>query len=61
MLNLPNSGDDIVAMGELVISEVTAKKFDFFYKLSNKYSDIYEQGISESDLAAADPRWYLNI
>lgn len=61
MLSLPKSGDDLLAMGELVTREVTAKKFEFFYKLRIKYRDNDEQGISESDLAAADPRWYLKL
>lgn len=61
MLNLPQSGDDVFAMGELVKREVTAGKFEFFYKLRNKYLDNYEQGISEGDLATGDPRWYLKL
>ena len=55
MMNSPQSSDDLLAMGELVKREVTARKFEFFYKLRNKYSDNAEQGVSESELAASRP------
>lgn len=61
MMNSPQSSDDLLAMGELVKREVTARKFEFFYKLRNKYFDNAEQGVSESELAAADPHWYLKL
>lgn len=53
--------DDGLPMCELVMREITAKKFEFFYKLHNKYIENHEQGVSESDLAAADPHWYLKL
>ena len=61
MIDSPKLQDDLLAMGELVKREVSASKFDFFYKLRNKYIDNYEQGVSERDLAAADPSWFLRL
>lgn len=61
MKSLPRLKDNLLAMSELVKKEVAANKFDFFYKLREKYIDIYMDGMVESDLVKYDPHWYLKI
>ena len=61
MISSPQLGHDLLAMAELVKREISVGKFDFFFKLREKYYDNHEQGVTEQELAVGDPHWFLKL